>query len=411
MELNNLKSSLINIDCYISSSHVLKPCYKAILRCIPFLNSDFELSYSICKDCGLIIQTPRLPPDIMNNYYVSYSNYENPISHGRPSDTEVRSVERQVILIKKHKIKIGNALDIGCSTGFFLNTIREEGFSVLGIDPSPHCSAVAHELYDIKVITDVVENVPIKNYGPFQLVTLRHVLEHTQNPFSVLRKIWEVITDNGYILVEVPIFDHTHKLPFGYFTFEHLTYFTEKSLKRLLNKAGFNILDTIITITMQDNSLEYPVITVIGQKSNLQEVFLSNYEIDSELIEKDIYIYVQKEQRELERIRNVLKPFIDESINKKTKIILWGAGIHTSRLLGETDLLSTRLIGVFDNDFKKEGINICGIPILGPEQIYRTNLKFDRLILSSHCSEDEMYNQAITMGIPKDIIVRLYKTI
>lgn len=314
-------------SCYIEESHSLRQCYRAKLSGIYGMDTDFELSYSICEVCGFIIQTPRPTIHSLKKYYANNSSYDNLMNYGKPLDIEVSSVARQLDILRKNRIKIGSAFDIGCSTGYFLHILEKEGFSVLGIDPSPYCREIAHKLYNIKVLTEFVENISIERFRPFQLIALRHVLEHVQNPFTVLRKIWKAIDNEGYILIEVPLFDEPEHLPFGFFTFEHLTYFTMTVLKKLLYKTGFKIIETRVTTSQQDNSLEYPVLTLLAQKT-LKRISSDNCNCNFNDIEKYMCVYKNKEKNEIVRISNILRPYIEESITNDTKIILWGAGIH-----------------------------------------------------------------------------------
>jgi len=86
-----------------------------------------------------------------------------------------------------------------------------------------------------------------------------------------------------------------------------------------------------------------------------------------------------------------------------------GGGIHTSQLLSETKLKNAQIHCIFDNDPKKSGHDISGIPI----KIFPTNIQdvlkdIDAILISSEASEDEIYHQI--KNIKKDgvKIYRLY---
>ena len=69
---------------------------------------------------------------------------------------------------------------------------------------------------------------------------------------------------NGYLLVEVPLFERERLFPPGYFTFEHLNYFSEGTLLELLSKAGYSP-QFIGKYFYNEN---YPVVTVIAKKDS-----------------------------------------------------------------------------------------------------------------------------------------------
>lgn len=81
----------------------------------------------------------------------------------------------------------------------------------------------------------------------FDVVTLWHVLEHTENPKKVVRKIKKILEKEGRLYVEVPNADSFTWRTFGndYDLLrlpEHLLYFNKRSLKELFESQGFEAL-------------------------------------------------------------------------------------------------------------------------------------------------------------------------
>jgi hypothetical protein len=74
--------------------------------------------------------------------------------------------------------------------------------------------------------------------GSFDLITMAHTLEHLPDPVSYLRdlrKQW--LTPSGYLLVEVPnLYGHQA------LELSHLTAFSAKTLRAVLRKAGFKVV-------------------------------------------------------------------------------------------------------------------------------------------------------------------------
>ena len=90
-----------------------------------------------------------------------------------------------------------------------------------------------------------------------------------------LKKANRVLSPLGKILIEVPCLIYPEKWPNGYFTFEHINYFTEESLTSCLSQQGF----TLIYTSVYADNLAYPVILVLAQKS--QSKTLSEGVVDS----------------------------------------------------------------------------------------------------------------------------------
>ncbi len=118
-------------------------------------------------------------------------------------------------------------LEIGCGKGKFLDLMKDQGFSIIGIDP-------AYEGNDPDVIK--------KPFSPSlgltgQAIILRHVLEHIPNPIRFLASIAEANGGDGLIYIEVPSLDwiSDHRAWFDLF-FEHVNYFRLSDFFRLFSR-------------------------------------------------------------------------------------------------------------------------------------------------------------------------------
>ena len=79
----------------------------------------------------------------------------------------------------------------------------------------------------------------------YNLIFLRHVLEHTHDPVSLIKYLGELLTDSGVLYVEVPNLDSGCAKVFGrswkcYYVPRHILHFTTKSLASVIHEAGLN---------------------------------------------------------------------------------------------------------------------------------------------------------------------------
>ena len=118
-------------------------------------------------------------------------------------------------------------LEIGCGKGRFLKLMREQGFSVVGLDP-------AYEGDDPYIVKE--------SFSPSlgmtgEAIILRHVLEHIPNPMRFLSSIAEANGGKGLIYIEVPCLDwiRDHRAWFDLF-YEHVNYFRLSDFFRLFDK-------------------------------------------------------------------------------------------------------------------------------------------------------------------------------
>jgi glycosyltransferase involved in cell wall biosynthesis len=147
-------------------------------------------------------------------------------------------------------------LDLGCGDGRFAEYLRAAGHHVTGLDETEHVGA--RERMDHLVVADFSRQLPAEVGSDFDLVVAGDVLEHTPMPLETLRQISSVLRPGGQVLVSVPNFAHWYprgRVMFGLFGYDrrgildqtHLRFFTRATLRRLVVRAGFDILDEKVT--------------------------------------------------------------------------------------------------------------------------------------------------------------------
>src|SRR3989344_622468 len=104
-----------------------------MVQCTLCNSTDFEPIYDNppivkCAHCGLV-RTKETPKQNYENYHRDFEYTQN------------QAIFRNIFL-KRYKIisklvrKRGNVLEVGCSTGVFLEIFKQNGWNVLGIEPS-----------------------------------------------------------------------------------------------------------------------------------------------------------------------------------------------------------------------------------------------------------------------------------
>jgi len=108
----------------------------------------------------------------------------------------------QLDMFEKYVDKNTPLLDIGIREGFFLEFLREQGFT---------------DLYGIDIFEDGVKLAVDKGFNcevgdahkfnlnkKFDVVVISHVLEHCPDPAEVIERIHEHLNTNGVLFVETP---------------------------------------------------------------------------------------------------------------------------------------------------------------------------------------------------------------
>lgn len=97
-------------------------------------------------------------------------------------------------------------LDIGCSTGLFLDEARKAGFVVQGAEISPESSAFARDHFGLPVFTGDWRDAGYAD-GSFDIVTLFDVIEHLADPQAELDAICRLLKPGGLLLQSTPDID------------------------------------------------------------------------------------------------------------------------------------------------------------------------------------------------------------
>lgn len=90
-----------------------------------------------------------------------------------------------------------------------------------------------------------------------------------------------------------------------------------------------------------------------------------------------------------------------------SNIVIWGAGVHTGKLLEKTDLLSYKIKGIVDKDKKKRGEHYFGFIIQSPEDIIWSDV--EAVVISVRNKEQEIQNTLVNELKFEGKVILLYK--
>jgi transcription elongation factor Elf1 len=110
-------------ECMLCGSKVSLPYYSYQLP------NGMNVTNKICSSCGLIFQSPRYDFDKLKDYYEQYMKISQQHNADIPVffEEQVMAIARMRLDLIKPFLKNGDRiLDIGCSFGAMLKTIRDE---------------------------------------------------------------------------------------------------------------------------------------------------------------------------------------------------------------------------------------------------------------------------------------------
>jgi 2-polyprenyl-3-methyl-5-hydroxy-6-metoxy-1,4-benzoquinol methylase len=204
-----------------------------------------------CDECGFRFTNPRPDENELGNYYqsteyISHSNTRKGVFNG------IYQIVRKYTIAKKYRMisqyKDGNhILDIGCATGEFLNYMKSKNWETLGIEPDVKARQMARSRYGLKVFDEAyLDQVPDSS---MDIITLWHVLEHISDLSGRMKTLERILKPGGFLVMAVPnsdSYDAGYYRDFwaGYDVPRHLYHFSPGSMKKLLTRNHFKLIET-----------------------------------------------------------------------------------------------------------------------------------------------------------------------
>lgn len=146
-------------------------------------------------------------------------------------------------------------LEIGCHSGYFSHYLIQQNHQVIGIERNEEAAKVARAAGISVWVKDIESPEFISSISEkFDAILLMDVLEHLIDPEGTLNRLQSLLTEKGKILITAPNiaywavrknlllgrWDYTDG---GILDNTHLHFYTARTWKELVEKAGYEIQD------------------------------------------------------------------------------------------------------------------------------------------------------------------------
>lgn len=206
-----------------------------------------------CPACSLVwLKDPPAPPDMENHYG---PDYDRIIAAAGDSSPDRWLARRKVLDQYKSG---GSLLDLGCSSGSFLETMKGDKWTLSGIEISPAVARTAEARSGARVFVGDILSAPFPHES-FDVVTCFHVYEHLYDPVQVMRKVRAWLKPGGIFYFLVPNIDSGAARVFGTYWYSlelprHLFHFSPSSLRGIAKTAH---LKEVSITTHREPFIEY----------------------------------------------------------------------------------------------------------------------------------------------------------
>lgn len=229
---------MTNSRCYLCKSQELKQRPGKV-------RDNAGLKILECNSCGLVFLSSF--EHIGDNFYKKSGMHEEGSLNIQNWIKETEADDERRFEYLKPVLANCSLLDFGCGTGNFLMKARNLAGQVHGIELESRLRSYFQQ-NNLTVFTSLSDIPKKRCLEGYDIITMFHVLEHIQDPKSLLSELSEILATDGQIIVEVPNADDAlltlyHNEAFSNFTYWscHLFLFNTKTLEMLACQAGLHI--------------------------------------------------------------------------------------------------------------------------------------------------------------------------
>jgi len=217
-------------------------------------------TYVKCNKCLMVYLNPLLKQDVLNEYYTNLNTGQYQVTE------KEKDFYYEIYSIGLNKIEKfsagGKLLDIGCSSGYFLDVSKERNWETygieLGVEEADMAKAKGHILFD-KLIHELETDVK------FDAISMWDVFEHIPDSVVTLNSIAKFLNPQGVFFMQIPnsgslatrIMHQDSRMFDG---IEHVNLYNPRTVHHIADRCGFVVLslDTVISeISVTNNYMNY----------------------------------------------------------------------------------------------------------------------------------------------------------
>jgi 2-polyprenyl-3-methyl-5-hydroxy-6-metoxy-1,4-benzoquinol methylase len=215
-----------------------------------------SLRYEECRDCETMYVNPRPSPDVLAWFYKGSPNYAYwnefifPASEAaRRQKIFVPRVDRVLDICQRYGVPTRALIEIGAGFGTFCSEVQSRGVfeRVVAVEPTPDLAQTCRSR-GLEVIESPVEEINLGEDQLFDVAANFEVIEHLFDPASFIAHMGRLLRPGGLLVIACPNgkgFDVETLGPLSNTVdHEHLNYFNPASLSALIERSGFETLES-----------------------------------------------------------------------------------------------------------------------------------------------------------------------
>jgi SAM-dependent methyltransferase len=366
-----------------------------------------EYNVVVCRRCGFVYADPDATQRDYDRFYREWSKYDDSATatgSGVSTYDAARLATTAADIQRALPSRAASILDAGCATGGLLTALRDRGFTaVAGLDPSPRCAAACRDR-GFEAYVGSIASAPA-HMPKFDCVVLSHVLEHVYDIPAFFAAARNLLAPGGYLYLETPDatrYDDYLYAPFQEFNTEHINHFSPRALENTAQHFGFRsvLVERKLMRTAEDTLYPATFGLFRDHAATDQRPFVCDQELPSR-----IAAYIQHSAEQMQSIDHHLAGALAD----KQRVILWGAGQLTMKLLALPALSRIQVQAIVDSNPTLRGKTLRGAPVIGPQEISGT-AESSAIVIATLLHAGEIMAQIRDMGLRNPVLPLLPKS-
>jgi SAM-dependent methyltransferase len=195
-----------------------------------------------CPRCSLVSSAPSVDPATILETYAKVADE----AYLREAAARRELFEWILDVGEGYTARGRRLLEVGANVGLFLDVAQGRGWHASGVEPSVWAVEEGRRRFGVELAQGSVEELDAEPGGA-DLVVMLDVLEHLVDPLSALRRLRSFVDEEGLLVlttVNVASFHaRVRREHWPWFIRAHLHYFTPGTLRAILERAGFRLVE------------------------------------------------------------------------------------------------------------------------------------------------------------------------
>lgn len=247
------------------------------------------IHYEKCPSCRTVFVNPRPSESLLHEFYAQSRNYANWNKYIFPASETARRqnifaprAKRLRDICLHHRVRVGTLLEIGAGFGTFCEEVRCLNLfqRIIALEMTPALAQTCRAR-DLEVVELPVEKLNLPP-GSVDVMASFETIEHLFEPKAFLLACRRHLSCGGLLVLSCPNFEgfdiSTLREKSNSVDHEHLNYFNPSSLRLLLEKCGFAVLEVITPGLLDADIVRNKVLA--GEYDLSEQPFLHHILID-----------------------------------------------------------------------------------------------------------------------------------